>query len=164
MLRCLGNLLAEETGCEAQIQDERLLVALFVVMQCYLQKHPFIIPECLWLLNNLTGECPCVAVSRARAAAARTYFDCWLQAHYMGNLPAELHRAVAQSEHEGLPGGVLVYTDGNAFRETAETLLNQPGSSLYVCCLLDSVRRIGFEFSKMEWVGGSCLSTDTLCV
>ncbi|NXK53880.1 TMCO6 protein, partial [Chauna torquata] len=58
VLRCLGNLLAEETGCEVQIQDERLLVALFIVMQCYLQQHPFIIPECLWLLNNLTADEP----------------------------------------------------------------------------------------------------------
>uniref|UniRef100_A0A8B9VMM0 Transmembrane and coiled-coil domain-containing protein 6 n=1 Tax=Anas zonorhyncha TaxID=75864 RepID=A0A8B9VMM0_9AVES len=58
VLRCLGNLLAEETGCEAQIQDERLLAALFTVMQCYLQKHPFIVPEGLWLLNNLTADDP----------------------------------------------------------------------------------------------------------
>jgi len=65
VLRCLGNLLAEETGHEVQPQDERLLVALFVVMQCYLQQHPFIIPESLWLINNLTGECPREAVSRA---------------------------------------------------------------------------------------------------
>ncbi|KAI6076825.1 Transmembrane and coiled-coil domain-containing protein 6 [Aix galericulata] len=58
VLRCLGNLLAEETGCEAQIQDERLLAALFTVMQCYLQKQPFIVPEGLWLLNNLTADDP----------------------------------------------------------------------------------------------------------
>ncbi|XP_040502975.1 transmembrane and coiled-coil domain-containing protein 6 isoform X3 [Gallus gallus] len=58
VLRCLGNLLAEETGHEVQPQDERLLVALFVVMQCYLQQHPFIIPESLWLINNLTADEP----------------------------------------------------------------------------------------------------------
>uniref|UniRef100_A0A803XW25 Transmembrane and coiled-coil domains 6 n=1 Tax=Meleagris gallopavo TaxID=9103 RepID=A0A803XW25_MELGA len=58
VLRCLGNLLAEETGHEVQSQDERLLVALFIIMQCYLQQHPFIIPESLWLLNNLTADEP----------------------------------------------------------------------------------------------------------
>lgn len=65
VLRCLGNLLAEETGREAQPQDERLLVALFIIMHCYLQQHPFLIPESLWLLNNLTGEHLSEAVSRA---------------------------------------------------------------------------------------------------
>ncbi|NXC49773.1 TMCO6 protein, partial [Penelope pileata] len=58
VLRCLGNLLADETGCEGQPQDERLLVALFIVMESYLQQHSFIIPECLWLLNNLTADQP----------------------------------------------------------------------------------------------------------
>ncbi|KFV03506.1 Transmembrane and coiled-coil domain-containing protein 6, partial [Pterocles gutturalis] len=58
VLRCLGNLLAEETGCEGQIEDERLLIALFLILQCFLQQHPFIIPECLWLLNNLTADKP----------------------------------------------------------------------------------------------------------
>ncbi|XP_075366289.1 transmembrane and coiled-coil domain-containing protein 6 isoform X7 [Mycteria americana] len=56
VLRCLSNLLAEETGCEVQIQDERLLIALFLILQCFLQQHPFIIQECLWLLNNLTAD------------------------------------------------------------------------------------------------------------
>nr|XP_013810010.1 PREDICTED: transmembrane and coiled-coil domain-containing protein 6 isoform X2 [Apteryx mantelli mantelli] len=56
VLRCLSNLLAEETvGCEVQIQDERLLVALFIILQCFFQEHPFIVQECLWLLNNLTA-------------------------------------------------------------------------------------------------------------
>ncbi|POI27446.1 hypothetical protein CIB84_008803 [Bambusicola thoracicus] len=58
VLRCLSNLLAEEAGHEVQPQDERLLVALFIVMQCYLQQHPFIIPESLWLMNNLTADEP----------------------------------------------------------------------------------------------------------
>ncbi|KFW96239.1 Transmembrane and coiled-coil domain-containing protein 6, partial [Phalacrocorax carbo] len=58
VLRCLSNLLAEETGCEAQIQDERLLIALFLILQSFLQQHPFIIQECLWLLNNLTADKP----------------------------------------------------------------------------------------------------------
>ncbi|XP_072728436.1 transmembrane and coiled-coil domain-containing protein 6 isoform X6 [Ciconia boyciana] len=56
VLRCLSNLLAEETGCEVQIQDERLLIALFLILQCFLQQHPFIVQECLWLLNNLTAD------------------------------------------------------------------------------------------------------------
>ncbi|KAM6055283.1 transmembrane and coiled-coil domain-containing protein 6 isoform 3-T3 [Theristicus caerulescens] len=58
VLRCLSNLLAEETGCEIQIQDERLLIALFLILQCFLQQHPFIVQECLWLLNNLTADEP----------------------------------------------------------------------------------------------------------
>lgn len=57
MLRCLSNLLAEEMeGCNMQVQDERLLVALFTFMQYFLNHHLFIVQECLWLLNNLTGE------------------------------------------------------------------------------------------------------------
>ncbi|XP_074772330.1 transmembrane and coiled-coil domain-containing protein 6 isoform X2 [Athene noctua] len=58
VLRCLSNLLAEETGCEVQIQDERLLIALFLILQHFLQPHPFIVQECLWLLNNLTADKP----------------------------------------------------------------------------------------------------------
>lgn len=104
VLRCLGNLLAEETGCEAQIQDERLLAALFTVMQCYLQKQPFIVPEGLWLLNNLTGECPCVAVSRAGAAAART----WQASSSLHGEPPSGAAPCRGTEHEGLPGGVSV--------------------------------------------------------
>ncbi|XP_009870201.1 PREDICTED: transmembrane and coiled-coil domain-containing protein 6 [Apaloderma vittatum] len=58
VLRCLGNLLAEESGCEAQIQDERLLIALFLVLEHFFQQHPFLIQEGLWLLNNLTADEP----------------------------------------------------------------------------------------------------------
>ncbi|NXI59163.1 TMCO6 protein, partial [Chloroceryle aenea] len=58
VLRCLGNLLAEETGCEAQVRDERLLIALFLILQHFLQQHSFIVQECLWLLNNLTADEP----------------------------------------------------------------------------------------------------------
>ncbi|NXA54523.1 TMCO6 protein, partial [Nothocercus julius] len=59
VLRCLSNLLAEETvGCDVRIQDERLLVALFVILQCLFQEHPFIVQESLWLLNNLTADEP----------------------------------------------------------------------------------------------------------
>lgn len=58
VLRCLSNLLAGDTGCQGQIRDERLLVALFLILQSFLQQHPFIVQEGLWLLNNLTGERP----------------------------------------------------------------------------------------------------------
>lgn len=60
VLRCLSNLLAEDEteGCKVQIQDERLLVALFLFMQYFLQQHPFLVQECLWFLNNLTGDFP----------------------------------------------------------------------------------------------------------
>ncbi|NWR70837.1 TMCO6 protein, partial [Centropus unirufus] len=58
VLRCLGNLLAEEMGCEVQIRDERLLIALFLIMEHFLQEHPFIVQEGLWLLNNLTADEP----------------------------------------------------------------------------------------------------------
>ncbi|XP_065500424.1 transmembrane and coiled-coil domain-containing protein 6 isoform X2 [Caloenas nicobarica] len=56
VLRCLSNLLAGDTGCQGQIRDERLLVALFLILQSFLQQHPFIVQEGLWLLNNLTDE------------------------------------------------------------------------------------------------------------
>ncbi|KAJ7427008.1 transmembrane and coiled-coil domain 6 [Willisornis vidua] len=55
VLRCLSNLLAE-TGC--QVQDERLLIALFLLLQSFLQQHPFLVQEGLWLLNNLTADDP----------------------------------------------------------------------------------------------------------
>ncbi|NXU57909.1 TMCO6 protein, partial [Turnix velox] len=58
VLRCLSNLLVEETGCQGQLQDERLLIALFLILQSFLQQYPFIIQECLWLLNNLTADQP----------------------------------------------------------------------------------------------------------
>ncbi|XP_054698141.1 transmembrane and coiled-coil domain-containing protein 6 [Grus americana] len=58
VLRCLSNLLTEETSYEVQIQDERLLITLFLILQCFFQQHPFIVQECLWLLNNLTADEP----------------------------------------------------------------------------------------------------------
>ncbi|KAM6056154.1 transmembrane and coiled-coil domain-containing protein 6 isoform 2-T2 [Chlamydotis macqueenii] len=58
VLRCLSNLLAEETGCEAQVRDERLLIALFLLLQRLLQPYPSIVQEGLWLLNNLTADEP----------------------------------------------------------------------------------------------------------
>ncbi|XP_069055490.1 transmembrane and coiled-coil domain-containing protein 6 isoform X1 [Pleurodeles waltl] len=58
VLRCLGNLLAEDEAGQVQIQDGRLLGAIFVFMKIFLQQHPFVVPECLWLLNNLTADDP----------------------------------------------------------------------------------------------------------
>ncbi|XP_075756164.1 transmembrane and coiled-coil domain-containing protein 6 isoform X2 [Pelodiscus sinensis] len=60
VLRCLSNLLAEDEpeSCKVQMQDERLLVAVFLFMQRFLQQHPFLVQECLWLLNNLTADEP----------------------------------------------------------------------------------------------------------
>ncbi|NXS56080.1 TMCO6 protein, partial [Brachypteracias leptosomus] len=58
VLRCLSNLLAEETSCQGQIQDQRLLIALFLILQDFHQQHPFLVQECLWLLNNLTADGP----------------------------------------------------------------------------------------------------------
>ncbi|XP_014815139.1 PREDICTED: transmembrane and coiled-coil domain-containing protein 6 [Calidris pugnax] len=58
VLRCLSNLLAEEMGCHLQVQDERLLIALFLILQSFLPQHPFMAQECLWLLNNLTADKP----------------------------------------------------------------------------------------------------------
>ncbi|XP_066416141.1 transmembrane and coiled-coil domain-containing protein 6 isoform X1 [Molothrus aeneus] len=55
VLRCLSNLLAQ-TDCQGL--DRRLLIALFLILQCFLQQHPFLIHECLWLLNNLTADDP----------------------------------------------------------------------------------------------------------
>ncbi|XP_075065998.1 transmembrane and coiled-coil domain-containing protein 6 isoform X2 [Mixophyes fleayi] len=62
VVRCLGNLLAEvdASGNKVQIQDGRLLVALFVFMQQFHREHPFMVRECLWTLNNLTVEDPII--------------------------------------------------------------------------------------------------------
>ncbi|XP_069510332.1 transmembrane and coiled-coil domain-containing protein 6 [Ambystoma mexicanum] len=59
-LRCLGNLLADDkiTLGRVQIPDGRLLGAIFVFMAVFLQQQPFMVPECLWLLNNLTADDP----------------------------------------------------------------------------------------------------------
>ncbi|XP_078509563.1 transmembrane and coiled-coil domain-containing protein 6 isoform X2 [Lissotriton helveticus] len=57
-LRCLGNLLAEDEVGQVQIQDGQLLGAIFIFMKIFLQQHPFMISECLWLLNNLTVDDP----------------------------------------------------------------------------------------------------------
>lgn len=59
MLRCLSNLLTEAAvevmGGPNQLEDERVVVALFILLQFFLQKQPSLLPEGLWLLNNLTG-------------------------------------------------------------------------------------------------------------
>ncbi|XP_013922185.1 PREDICTED: transmembrane and coiled-coil domain-containing protein 6 isoform X2 [Thamnophis sirtalis] len=58
VVRCVGNLLAEDkaNNDELQIKEECLLKALFVFMQFFLPKHTFVVSECLWLLNNLTVQ------------------------------------------------------------------------------------------------------------
>ncbi|XP_071614436.1 transmembrane and coiled-coil domain-containing protein 6 isoform X3 [Heliangelus exortis] len=59
VLRCLSNLLAEQGFCcQNQVLDQRLLVALFLILQSFLQHHPFMAQECLCLLNNLTADEP----------------------------------------------------------------------------------------------------------
>ncbi|XP_038626930.1 transmembrane and coiled-coil domain-containing protein 6 isoform X2 [Tachyglossus aculeatus] len=59
VLRSLGNLLAEESALAApgweQLRDERILVAVFVLVKAFLRCQSGLVPECLWLLNNLTG-------------------------------------------------------------------------------------------------------------
>ncbi|NXS91031.1 TMCO6 protein, partial [Jacana jacana] len=90
VLRCLSNLLAEEeTGCHLQVQDERLLVALFLILQSFLQQHPFMAQECLWLLNNLTADKP---------------FFCWAL------LSLDLLPALLQLLPRSQMAGVLVLT------------------------------------------------------
>ncbi|KAK1343369.1 hypothetical protein QTO34_016149, partial [Cnephaeus nilssonii] len=58
VLRCLSNLLTEEAveagGGQVQLRDERVVVSIFILLQFLLQKHPSLLPEGLWLLNNLT--------------------------------------------------------------------------------------------------------------
>lgn len=80
VLRCLGNLLAQ-TGCQGQ--DGRLLIALFLILQCFLQQHPFLLQECLWLLNNLTGECP-MGAQLDTAGTRPGFIHCSFSAHPSG--------------------------------------------------------------------------------
>lgn len=60
VLRCLSNLLTEAVveavGGQMQLRDERVVAALFILLQFFLQKQPSLLPEGLWLLNNLTGR------------------------------------------------------------------------------------------------------------
>lgn len=45
----------EATGEQMELRDERVVAALFILLQFFLQKQPTLLPEGLWLLNNLTG-------------------------------------------------------------------------------------------------------------
>ena len=60
VVRCLSNLLteaaAETVGGPMHLRDERVLAALFILLQFFLHKQPSLLPEGLWLLNNLTGK------------------------------------------------------------------------------------------------------------
>ncbi|XP_030622468.1 transmembrane and coiled-coil domain-containing protein 6 [Chanos chanos] len=57
LLRCLGNLLVSLEGenPELYVEDSRILAALCVFTQTYLQPHPALARESLWVLNNLTA-------------------------------------------------------------------------------------------------------------
>ncbi|XP_004477915.1 transmembrane and coiled-coil domain-containing protein 6 isoform X3 [Dasypus novemcinctus] len=67
VLRCLSNLLTEaavETmGGQMQLGDERIVAALFILLQFFLHKQPSLLPEGLWLLNNLTATSPSFCTS-----------------------------------------------------------------------------------------------------
>uniref|UniRef100_A0A6I8S0G2 Transmembrane and coiled-coil domains 6 n=1 Tax=Xenopus tropicalis TaxID=8364 RepID=A0A6I8S0G2_XENTR len=60
VIRCLGNLLGEvdSSGTKVEVQDGRLLIALFVFIQHFKDEHPFMVRECLWAVNNLTVQDP----------------------------------------------------------------------------------------------------------
>ncbi|XP_057205906.1 transmembrane and coiled-coil domain-containing protein 6 [Triplophysa rosa] len=55
LLRCLGNLLVSGE-CDVMPEDTRLLAALCVFSQAYLQSHAGLSRESLWVLNNLTAS------------------------------------------------------------------------------------------------------------
>uniref|UniRef100_A0A8D0IN08 Transmembrane and coiled-coil domains 6 n=1 Tax=Sus scrofa TaxID=9823 RepID=A0A8D0IN08_PIG len=67
VLRCLSNLLTEAAveagGVHPQLQDERVVAALFILLDFFLQKQPSLLPEGLWLLNNLTANSPSFCTS-----------------------------------------------------------------------------------------------------
>lgn len=67
VLRCLSNLLteaaAEAVAEHMQLRDERVVVALFVLLQFFFQKQPSLLPDGLWLLNNLTAHSPSFCTS-----------------------------------------------------------------------------------------------------
>ncbi|XP_040095834.1 transmembrane and coiled-coil domain-containing protein 6 isoform X3 [Oryx dammah] len=67
VVRCLSNLLteaaAETVGEPMHLQDERVLAALFILLQFFLHKQPSLLPEGLWLLNNLTANSPSFCTS-----------------------------------------------------------------------------------------------------
>lgn len=45
----------EVVGGPDQLEDERVVAALYILLQFFVQKQPSLLPEGLWLLNNLTG-------------------------------------------------------------------------------------------------------------
>ncbi|XP_066887878.1 transmembrane and coiled-coil domain-containing protein 6 isoform X5 [Kogia breviceps] len=67
VLRGLSNLLteaaAEAVGRQLQLRDERVVAALFILLQFLFQKQPSLLPEGLWLLNNLTANSPSFCTS-----------------------------------------------------------------------------------------------------
>uniref|UniRef100_A0A8C3WCP2 Transmembrane and coiled-coil domains 6 n=1 Tax=Catagonus wagneri TaxID=51154 RepID=A0A8C3WCP2_9CETA len=67
VLRCLSNLLTEAAveavGTHPQLRDERVVAALFILLDFFLQKQPSLLPEGLWLLNNLTANSPSFCTS-----------------------------------------------------------------------------------------------------
>ncbi|XP_035870700.1 transmembrane and coiled-coil domain-containing protein 6 isoform X4 [Phyllostomus discolor] len=67
VLRCLSNLLTEPAvdavGGQMELRDERIVASLFILLQFFLQKQPSLLPEGLWLLNNLTANSPSFCTS-----------------------------------------------------------------------------------------------------
>lgn len=67
VLRCLSNLLtetaAESVEGQTQLRDERIMAALFLLLQFFFHKQPGLLPEGLWLLNNLTAHSPSFCTS-----------------------------------------------------------------------------------------------------
>ncbi|KAM5300896.1 transmembrane and coiled-coil domain-containing protein 6 isoform 3-T3 [Glossophaga mutica] len=67
VLRCLSNLLTEPAvdavGGQMELRDERVVASLFILLQFLLQKQPSLLPEGLWLLNNLTANSPSFCTS-----------------------------------------------------------------------------------------------------
>ncbi|XP_041516059.1 transmembrane and coiled-coil domain-containing protein 6-like [Microtus oregoni] len=66
VLRCLSNLLTEvpvEAMEQVELRDERVVAALFILLQFFFQKQPSLLPEGLWLLNNLTANSPTICTS-----------------------------------------------------------------------------------------------------
>ncbi|XP_037657619.1 transmembrane and coiled-coil domain-containing protein 6 isoform X2 [Choloepus didactylus] len=67
VLRGLSNLLteaaAEDVGGQMQFGDERVVAALFILLQFFLRKQSSLLPEGLWLLNNLTANSPSFCTS-----------------------------------------------------------------------------------------------------
>ncbi|XP_010342752.1 transmembrane and coiled-coil domain-containing protein 6 isoform X7 [Saimiri boliviensis] len=63
VLRCVSNLLTETVGGQMQLRDERVVAALFILLQFFFQKQHSLLPEGLWLLNNLTANSPSFCTS-----------------------------------------------------------------------------------------------------